>query len=105
LIAGHSAHVVHGVEDAILYDLGDFLDDYATDPIVRNDLSLMFLVELDRASPRRLEAIPLKVEFCHTRLADGVDASWIRQRFRRACRELGTDVSEESGRLVVTWPP
>jgi hypothetical protein len=35
LVAGHSAHVFHGVEDGILYDLGDFLDDYAVDPDLR----------------------------------------------------------------------
>jgi len=28
LVAGHSAHVFHGVHGAVLYDLGDFLDDY-----------------------------------------------------------------------------
>jgi poly-gamma-glutamate capsule biosynthesis protein CapA/YwtB (metallophosphatase superfamily) len=28
LIAGHSAHVVHGVENNVLYDLGDFLETY-----------------------------------------------------------------------------
>ena len=104
LIAGHSAHVPHGVEDTTLYDLGDFIDDYATDSFVRNDLSLMFLVDLERDGPRRLEAVPLKLDYCHTRLADGADAAWIKQRFRRACRHLGTDVSEEAGRLVVTWP-
>src|SRR5919199_6362635 len=32
LVAGHSAHVFHGVTRRVLYDLGDFLDDYATDP-------------------------------------------------------------------------
>jgi poly-gamma-glutamate synthesis protein (capsule biosynthesis protein) len=30
VVAGHSAHVFHGVEGPVLYDLGDFLDDYAT---------------------------------------------------------------------------
>ncbi|HEV3498246.1 MAG TPA: CapA family protein, partial [Actinomycetes bacterium] len=28
LVAGHSAHVPHGVAGRVLYDLGDFLDDY-----------------------------------------------------------------------------
>jgi poly-gamma-glutamate capsule biosynthesis protein CapA/YwtB (metallophosphatase superfamily) len=28
LIAGHSAHVFHGVQANVLYDLGDFIDDY-----------------------------------------------------------------------------
>jgi poly-gamma-glutamate capsule biosynthesis protein CapA/YwtB (metallophosphatase superfamily) len=101
LVAGHSAHVFHGVEEAILYDLGDFLDDYAVDPDLRNDLGLLFLVELD-AGPLRLEAVPLKLDFCHTRPATGDDAAWIRGRFAGACRRLGTQVGEERGRLVVS---
>jgi poly-gamma-glutamate capsule biosynthesis protein CapA/YwtB (metallophosphatase superfamily) len=103
LIAGHSAHVFHGVQPGILYDLGDFLDDYAVDPALRNDLGLLFLVTLDRHGPLRLEAVPLKLEFCHTRLAVGDDAAWIRRRFRAACAALGTEVAEEEGRIVVEW--
>ena len=102
LVAGQSAHVFHGVEDGILYDLGDFLDDYAVDRELRNDLGLFFLVELDRAGPVRLEAVPLALDFCHTRLAAGEDAAWIRDRFTAACRQLGTEVRAEEGRLVVS---
>jgi poly-gamma-glutamate capsule biosynthesis protein CapA/YwtB (metallophosphatase superfamily) len=104
LVAGHSAHVFQGVEDAVLYDLGDFLDDYRVDPVLRNDLGLVFLVTLDAARPTRLEAVPIALNYCHTRLAGGADARWIAQRFRAACAELGTDVVEEAGRLVVEWP-
>jgi poly-gamma-glutamate capsule biosynthesis protein CapA/YwtB (metallophosphatase superfamily) len=101
LIAGHSAHVFHGVEQGIVYDLGDFLDDYAVDSRLRNDLGLLFLVTLERNGLVQLEAVPLKLEYCHTRLADGDDAEWIRRRFRQACAALGTEVAEEDGRLVV----
>jgi poly-gamma-glutamate capsule biosynthesis protein CapA/YwtB (metallophosphatase superfamily) len=101
LVAGHSAHVFHGVEPGILYDLGDFLDDYAVDSRLRNDLGLLFLITLDRDGPRRVEAVPLRLDFCHTRLAEGDDAAWIRRRFRAACVGLGTEVMEEDGRLVV----
>lgn len=103
LVAGHSAHVFHGVQPGVLYDLGDFLDDYAVDAELRNDLGLLFLVTLDRQGPLRLEAVPLKLEFCHTRLADADEAAWIRRRFRAACAALGTEVADEDGRLVVVW--
>jgi poly-gamma-glutamate capsule biosynthesis protein CapA/YwtB (metallophosphatase superfamily) len=102
LVAGHSAHVPHGVGGRVLYDLGDFLDDYAVDRRLRNDLGLLFLVTLDRGGPVGLEAVPLKLDFCRTRLADGADAAWMRRRFRDACAALGTDVAEADGRLAVS---
>src|SRR5919197_216612 len=85
LVAGTSAHVFQGVEGNVLYDLGDFLDDYAVDPVLRNDLGLLFLVELEPDGLRRIEAVPLKLEFTFTRLAQGEHAAWIRRRFRDAC--------------------
>jgi poly-gamma-glutamate capsule biosynthesis protein CapA/YwtB (metallophosphatase superfamily) len=105
LIAGHSAHVFHGVENGVLYDLGDFLDDYAVDPVLRNDLGLLFLVELDPQGPVRVEVVPLKLEYCRTRLANADEAARITRRFREACRALGTEVHEQQGRLVVLRRP
>ncbi len=103
LVAGHSAHVPQGVGGRVLYDLGDFLDDYAVDPRLRNDLGLLFVVTVDEGGPVGLEAVPLKLDFCRTSLAAGTDAAWMRRRFRDACAALGTDVVEADGRLVITW--
>jgi poly-gamma-glutamate synthesis protein (capsule biosynthesis protein) len=48
---GHSAHVFQGVEvyrgKPILYDTGDFIDDYAVDDRLRNDRSFVFLVSVE----------------------------------------------------------
>ena len=66
-------------------------------------LGLLFLVTLEPQAPMRLEAVPLKLEFCHTRLAEGEEAAWISHRFGAACAALGTTVAEEDGRLVVMW--
>ena len=76
---------------------------YAVDPRLRNDLGLLFLVDLDRWGPTRVEAVPLKLEFCRTRLATDEDVVWIRERFRAACRSLGTEASVDGDRLVVDW--
>jgi poly-gamma-glutamate synthesis protein (capsule biosynthesis protein) len=103
LVAGHSAHVFQGVGRRVLFDLGDFIDDYAVDPFLRNDLGLLFLVTIEQQGPTGLEAIPLKLAYCRTHVAAGDDAAWIERRFRRACAALGTDVRAEAGRLVVTW--
>jgi poly-gamma-glutamate capsule biosynthesis protein CapA/YwtB (metallophosphatase superfamily) len=98
LVAGTSAHVFQGIEGNVIYDLGDFLDDYMVDRQLRNDLGLLFLVDLD---PLRIEAVPLKLEYAYTRLAVGEEAEWIRRRFREACAAFGTDVAETDGRLVM----
>ncbi len=101
LVGGHSAHVFHGVSGRVLYDLGDFLDDYAVDPLLRNDLGLLWFVELDQRGPVRLEALPLKLDYCYTSLARDEDADWVRRRFREANAAMGTEMTEEDGRLVV----
>jgi poly-gamma-glutamate synthesis protein (capsule biosynthesis protein) len=103
LVAGHSAHVFHGVAPRVLYDLGDFIDDYAVDPVLRNDLGLLFLVSVRDCRPMRVEAVPIALDFCYTRLADADEARWIRARFRRACAALGVDVTVQADRLVVAW--
>ena len=100
LVAGHSAHVFHGIAPRVLYDLGDFLDDYAVDRKLRNDLGLLHLVDL---AGDRLEAIPLKLEFTHTRLATGDDAAWIERRSTEASAALGVEVTVAEGRLVARW--
>ncbi|MDQ3962472.1 MAG: CapA family protein [Actinomycetota bacterium] len=101
LVAGHSAHVFHGVAAPVLYDLGDFIDDYATDPVMRNDLGLLWLVTLGRSGPTHIEVVPLKLDYCHTLIATGGDAEWIRRRFVAACAQLGTEVEIADDRLTV----
>ena len=102
LVAGHSAHVFHGVTGRILYDMGDFVDDYAIDPVLRNDLGMLWLVTMTAQGPVELECIPLKLDYCFTRRADGEDERWIRERFRRACAAFDSDVDERKGRLRIT---
>jgi poly-gamma-glutamate capsule biosynthesis protein CapA/YwtB (metallophosphatase superfamily) len=94
IVVGHSAHVFHGIElrpdGPVLYDLGDALDDYAVDPDLRNDLGLLALWR--PGSTRELELVALKLEFCRTELAEGVDVDWVHSRLDHACGELGSRV-------------
>ena len=99
MIAGSSAHVPHGAVDGVLYDLGDFLDDYAVDAALRNDLGLLFLVTFAESRPADAEAVPLALDFCHTRLAEGRDAGFVCDRFARACGELGGAAEVVDGRV------
>jgi poly-gamma-glutamate capsule biosynthesis protein CapA/YwtB (metallophosphatase superfamily) len=101
LVVGHSAHVFHGIQDRVLFDLGDFVDDYMTHPDLRNDLGLLFLLELDRGIPVRVSAVPIALDFCRTRRARREEATWIGSRFTAACRALGTTVRADDDRFVV----
>lgn len=101
LVAGHSAHLFHGLKPPILYDLGDFVDDYAVDPRLRNDLGLLFVVTLTSGRITQIEAVPLKLDYCHTRLAAGDDAEWIGRRFSSACEKLGSSVESDQDRLII----
>ncbi len=95
LVAGHSAHVFHGVGSSaagpVLTDLGDALDDYRVDPVLRNDLGLLAI--WDVGSERdQLALVGLKLDYCRTGLARGADAEWIAARLEQACPRLGTAV-------------
>jgi len=68
--------------------LDDFIDDYALDPALRN-LSLLYLVTVNERGPQRIEAVPLKLQYAHTRLADSSERAWIRDRFTSACAAFG----------------
>jgi poly-gamma-glutamate synthesis protein (capsule biosynthesis protein) len=94
LVAGHSAHVFHGVGwkgGPTLFDLGGALDDYMVDPELRNDLGVLAIWR-PRSDPR-LELVGLRLQYCHTRLAEGADADWIADHLERACRKFGTTVT------------
>jgi poly-gamma-glutamate synthesis protein (capsule biosynthesis protein) len=108
LIAGHSAHVFHGVRAeagrVVCFDLGDFVDDYAVEPRLRNDLGLLWFVDIEHGRPVRLEALPLALDFCYTRPAVDDEHTWIVQRLTDACAALGTDVDITDGRVAIALP-
>lgn len=105
-VAGHSAHVFHGVgwdeSGLALYDLGDALDDYARDAELRNDLGMMAL--WSPGSVPTLELVGLRLEHCFTRLATGRDADWTAARLELACEELGTRVERTAEQRFAISP-
>ncbi|MBS2966763.1 CapA family protein [Actinocrinis puniceicyclus] len=104
LVIGHCAHVFHGFTRRVLFDLGDFIDDYRVDPILRNDLGLLWLVTFEGHRPVRTRAIPIAVDGCRTRLADPFEYARIRFRLDGACAPFGTRIEDRGDFLDVTWP-
>ena len=100
LVVGHSAHVPQGPSGLILFDLGDFVDDYAVHPQLRNDLGLLWLVTLDAGGPLRIEAVPLRLEFAHTRRASDVEATLLLALLEERCAAAGSSVRREGERFV-----
>lgn len=105
VIHGHSAHVFQGVEVVdgapVLYDLGDFLDDYAVDPRLRNDRSVVALVGIEAGRVASLELVPVRLRLATVEIAQGEDRAWIAARLRALSAELGTRVEEAGDRLRV----
>jgi poly-gamma-glutamate synthesis protein (capsule biosynthesis protein) len=100
LVAGHSAHVPQGPRGRTLFDLGDFIDDYAVDPVLRNDLGLLWLVTLDAGGPRRVEGVPVYLDLAHTRLASDVETTLLLALLEERCAAVGSTVHRHGERLV-----
>ena len=102
---GHSAHVVQGVEvwqgKPILYDTGDFVDDYAVDPELRNDLSALFLLRIRPPAIARIDVVPVAIGRCQVNRARGAERNWFGERFTALCAELGTDVHVVDGAMTI----
>jgi poly-gamma-glutamate capsule biosynthesis protein CapA/YwtB (metallophosphatase superfamily) len=102
---GHSAHIFQGVEvyrgKPILYDTGDFIDDYAVDERLRNDRSFVFLVSVEGGKFRRLELFPVVLSFAQTGLATGGEREEILRRMERLSAELGTTFVRHENALVL----
>ena len=101
---GHSAHVFQGVEiyrgKPILYDTGDFIDDYAVDPNLRNDHSFLFRVCVDGGDLNRLELFPVVLPYARVELAEGTERDEILNRMVGLSGEMGTAFDRREDRLV-----
>ena len=83
-----------------LFDLGDFLDDYAVDPRLRNDVSLLWPVELDADGPRTVEGVPVRLEYAFTRPANDAETEELARLLSRRCAAVGSRVDLVDGRIV-----
>ncbi len=97
LFWGHSAHVAQGIElrqgRPVIYDSGDFVDDYAVDPELRNDLSALYLVRARPHAVDRVELVPIRIRRCQANLAEPPDRGWFTRHMRQLCGEMGTRVA------------
>ena len=102
---GHSAHIFQGVEiyrgKPILYDTGDFIDDYTVDPRLRNDWSFLFQVSVEEGTLGRLDLTPVKLSYARVDLATGGEREEILDRMERLSAEMGTVFTRREDALVL----
>ena len=108
VVLGHSCHVFRGIEiyreRPIIYCAGDFITDYAVDPIERNDQSFIYTVGLEGGRPRRISLEPTMIEGFRARLARSDEAGGILDKMSSLCTLFGTPMRREglTGEIDVT---
>ena len=101
---GHSAHICQGIEihqdKPILYDTGNFIDDYAVHPLLRNDRSCLFRLLFDQRRLCRIELLPVSLSVAQVALARDPEFDAIGERMLMLCAEFGTALTLQDGRLI-----
>jgi len=96
LFHGHSAHIFQGIEQykgkLIFYDMGELIDDYAVDPILRNDRSIFGLVTIDKHNIKNFKLVPIVIDHMQVNKAEGEDYQWIAERIKKLSNEFNTDI-------------
>jgi poly-gamma-glutamate synthesis protein (capsule biosynthesis protein) len=99
IIHGQSAHNFQGIEvydqKLILYDTGDFVDDYVVHSDLKNDHSFFYRVEVDKAGIIKTELMPVLISNCQVNLASEEDYKWSLQRVQHLSEKFGTKVNSK----------
>ncbi|KAA9398622.1 CapA family protein [Haloarcula sp. CBA1130] len=99
VVHGHSAHVVQGVEvyrgRPIMYDTGNFVDDYAVKAGYRNDRSFLFELRLDDGRLTALGLTPVENTYAQVGRASEAVAEWLRETLRARSRPFGTPLERD----------
>lgn len=102
ILHGHSAHVFQGVEiykkKIILYDTGDLVDDYAIDPILRNDRSFYFVIEADKHGLDSLKMIPIIIADFQVNISHAQETL---DEMKTLCHELNTYPEQKEHMLIL----
>jgi poly-gamma-glutamate capsule biosynthesis protein CapA/YwtB (metallophosphatase superfamily) len=98
---GHSNHTPQGVElykgKAILYSTGDFIDDYAVDSDERNDLSFLFILELEQGRIARIVLHPVCIEDFYVRLAKDQEVAFLQRTMQAKCAAFSSRILFHGG--------
>jgi poly-gamma-glutamate capsule biosynthesis protein CapA/YwtB (metallophosphatase superfamily) len=99
IIHGHSAHIFQGIEmyknKLIMYDTGDFVDDYVVDDRLKNDHSFFFLISLSKQGIENIKLIPVLIDYCQVNIAKNGDYKWSIERMQKLSKTFGTKINDD----------
>jgi poly-gamma-glutamate synthesis protein (capsule biosynthesis protein) len=102
---GHSNHTPQGIErykgKAILYSTGDFIDDYWVDKDERNDLSFLFMLEVEGGRIARIRLHPTCTEDLGVRAANDQETAFLKKAMHMKCAAFGVKIEFEDHVAVV----
>lgn len=105
LVHGHSAHVVQGIETyrgrPIIYDAGDFVDDYIHRDDVHNKRSFLFELVVSGGRLDALDLVPIEISDERATLADKEVAAWLRETMGERSAAFGTTVERRGDGLRI----
>lgn len=105
IIHGHSAHIFQGIEiyknKLIMYDTGDFIDDYVVDDELKNDHSFFFITTLSKQGLENVKLIPVLIDHSQVNIAKNVDYQWSIERMQKLSKKFGTKISDD-GEVILS---
>ena len=103
---GHSNHTPQGIElykgRAILYSTGDFVDDYMVDNDERNDLSFLFMLEVEENRVSRIVLHPTAIEDRAVRRANENEWMFLAGTMQTKCKAFGTLIAVDGSQGTIT---
>ena len=115
IVHGHSSHHVKAIEvfkgRPILYGCGDFITDYegiTEYETFRDDLALMYLIELDSDSGELINArlVPMQMRRFRLERASTGDSKWLCSLLTELGARFGTAARlQEDSSLLLEWRP
>jgi poly-gamma-glutamate capsule biosynthesis protein CapA/YwtB (metallophosphatase superfamily) len=105
VVHGHSAHVVQGIERyqgrPIIYDTGDFVDDYSVKPDLRNDRTFLFVLEIEDESLAAVRLDPVEIEDEAVEPASAEATAWLHDEMAIRCGPFDVDLHTDGRSLRV----
>ncbi len=105
IVHGHSAHVLQGIEvyrgHPIIYDAGDFVDDYIHKEDYYNKRSALFELVIAEGSLSTLRVIPTEIDDTAATMASATATEWVQTILQERSAPFETTIERTSAGLSI----